>query len=195
MTFLKALPDAQLPDVLRSDPSIGIPFVQWHEALLRGRSPFSVGERELFAAYVSALNACAYCHGEHEAVAESFGVAPGLLDALLADIHAAPVDARLRPVFAYLKKLTLTPSRVAPDDADAIFAAGWDDEALYHAASVCAMFNADNRMIQGLGIGRHSRDALAAAVSRLHDYGYRSTVALIEGKAFDTLQATPTDVR
>ena len=191
MTFLKSLPDAVLKDVLRTNPAIGVPFAQWHEELLRGPSPFSVGERELFAAYVSALNSCGYCQGEHEAVAESFGIPHGLLDALLADIDSAPVEARLRAVFAYLKKLTLSPSKMTAADAESLFADGWKDEALYHAASICAMFCCDNRIIQGLGLPRHSPEALAEVVSRLHDFGYRSTVALIEGRSFESLPKDP----
>ena len=181
MTFLKSLPDAQFKDVLRTNPAIGVPFAQWHEMLLRGPSPFTAGERKLFAAYVSALNACGYCHAEHQAVAESFGIPMGLLDVLLADIDSAPVDPRLMAVFTYLRKLTLTPSRMTSEDAEAVFAAGWNDEAPYHAVSVCAMFCCDNRLIQGLGIPRHAPDGLAEVVGRLHDFGYRSTVALIEG--------------
>lgn len=192
MPFLKSLPpDAQMKDVLRTSPAVGVPFAQWHEALLRGPSPFTIGERELFAGYVSALNVCGYCHGEHQAVAESFGIAPGLLDALLADALNAPVDAKLKPIFAYLAKLTLTPSRVTAGDVDAVLAAGWSDEALYHAASVCAMFCCDNRIILGLGIKRPSQEALVGVVQRLHDFGYRSTAALIEGKSVNSLSRDP----
>lgn len=191
MSFLRSLPQALLKDVLRTEPAIGVPFAQWHEALLRGPSPFTVGERELFAGYVSALNACGYCHGEHQAVGESFGIAPGLLDALIADLDGAPVSERLRAVFVYLRKLALTPARMTRADAEAVFAAGWDDAALYHAASVCAMFCCDNRIIQGLGIARHSPEVLAETVRRLHDFGYRSTVALIEGRPLDALPKDP----
>ena len=66
MTYLRSLPDADLKELLKSEPDLGVPFAQYHEALLRGPSPFSVGERELMAAYVSGLNACDFCSGEHE---------------------------------------------------------------------------------------------------------------------------------
>ena len=94
----------------------------------------------------------------------------------------------LKPVFAYLRKLTLTPSRMVAADAEAVFAAGWTEEALYHAASVCAMFCCDNRIIQGLGLQRPSPRALADVVTRLHDFGFRSTASLIEGKSLDSLR-------
>jgi len=39
-----------------------------HEAM-RGPSPWSVGDRELMAAYVSKVNECAFCIGAHTATA------------------------------------------------------------------------------------------------------------------------------
>ena len=73
MPYLPSLhEDAKLPDVFRAFPSSAAPLLELHEALMRGPSPFSIGERELIAAYVSALNACAYCAGVHGATAATF---------------------------------------------------------------------------------------------------------------------------
>jgi AhpD family alkylhydroperoxidase len=47
----------------------------------------------LIAAYVSALNACGYCHGMHGATAAAFGVARDRLQALVDDLDSAPVDS------------------------------------------------------------------------------------------------------
>lgn len=58
----------------------------------------------------------------------------------------------MRPVLRYVRKLTLTPSRMTPSDADEVFAAGWDEQALHDAVSVCALFNFMNRLVDGLGI-------------------------------------------
>ena len=44
------------------------------------------------------------------------------------------------------------PSRLSPRDADAVYAAGWSDEALLHAIAVCAYFNNMNRLVEGAGI-------------------------------------------
>jgi AhpD family alkylhydroperoxidase len=41
----------------------------WPMSLLHAPSSLSRGERELIAAYVSALNDCAFCHHSHAAVA------------------------------------------------------------------------------------------------------------------------------
>ncbi len=38
----------------------GTPISAWTQAVMRGDSPWSVGERELFAAFVSRLNKCRF---------------------------------------------------------------------------------------------------------------------------------------
>src|SRR6185503_576628 len=130
MPYLESLPDdAVLLNVFQAYPDTARPLLDYHELVMRGPSPFSVAERELIAAYVSGVNACGYCHGVHTATAEAFGVSPGLLADALADLDTARVDDRLRPVLRYVGKLTSAPSRVGQADADAVFAAGWDETA------------------------------------------------------------------
>jgi hypothetical protein len=98
------------------------------------------------------------------------------------DVDAAPVDARMKPVLRYVRKLTQTPSRMTPRDAEAVFAAGWDERALHDAVSVCALFNLMNRLVEGLGI---EADAgyFGVAVQRLATQGYASLLAppLLQG--------------
>lgn len=96
---------------------------------------------------MSALNSCGYCHGIQEATAEAFGVPAGVLEALLADIDTAPVDEPMKPLLRYVTTLTRTPSRMTP-----ALAAGWNDQALHDAVSVCALFNLMNRLVEGLGV-------------------------------------------
>ncbi len=177
--FLKTIQTAELKEVFRAFPEVSHPLALHREALMRGPSPFTPGERELIAAFTSLLNACRYCHEEHNAVAASFGVSGELLKALVDDIEAAPLEPRLRPVFRYVRKLTETPSRRVAADVEAIHAAGWDDTAVFHAASVCGLFCLDNRLVQGLGVQAQPPEVLAGTVKRLHDLGYASTARYI----------------
>lgn len=172
MTFLPSLPDdVPLLAVFRAYPDTARPLLDYHQVLLRGPSPLTVAERELLAAYVSGLNACGYCAGVHTAVAETFGVAAGTLTALLADVDTAPVDERMKPLLRYVGTLTLTPSRMAPEDAATVLAAGWDERALHDAVSVCALFNFMNRFVDGLGVAA-GQDYLALSARRLADIDY-----------------------
>ena len=89
MAFLPSMPDADMKDTLAREPTIGIPFSQLNEAVMRGDAPFTAGERELLAAFVSALNGCDYCQCEHAALAAAFGLPAGILAQLLQDMDRA----------------------------------------------------------------------------------------------------------
>lgn len=180
MPFLSSLGEAaRLIDVFKKFPGLYRPLIEYHEVLLRGPSSLSVAERELIAAYVSGLNSCNYCHGVHAATAEQFGVAEGLLRQLLENPEHAPIDERLKPLLAYVKKLTHMPSRLLPADVEAVFAAGWNEQALHDAVSVCGLFNLMNRLVEGLGLtGDAAYFRLASA--RLVSGGYSGLLKLLE---------------
>jgi uncharacterized peroxidase-related enzyme len=154
MPFLPAIGhEDKVPHVLaKYQNGSQIPLLHLHQAILRGDSPFTVKERELMAAYVSGVNTCRYCYGAHSAVAKLYGVPESLITALLQDIHTAGVEERMKPVFAYLRKLTLTPTQMTQADADAVFAAGWSEQALYDAVQICCLYNFMNRFVEGLGL-------------------------------------------
>lgn len=163
---------------MRAYPAPAGPLLDYHEVLLRGPSPLTVAERELIAAYVSGLNACHYCHGIHTATAEAFGLPDGTLTALLDDVDTAPVDEPMKPLLRYVAKLTLTPSRVTGTDVLAILEAGWNERAVHDAASVCALFNLMNRLVDGLGVSA-GPDYLTLSARRLADGGYAQLKSLL----------------
>jgi len=153
MSFFPSLSaPLQLGDLLVRFPQSVPTLLHLHDRILRDHSPLTVAERELIAAYVSGLNACTYCHGSHVIAAEAFGIAPSLIAALLVDIETSGVADPLKPLLRYIEKLTRTPSRLAPDDAVAVYAAGWSEQALFDAIMVCALFNFMNRVVNGAGI-------------------------------------------
>ena len=99
MPFLKSPPALGMPEVMKRDAAIAEPFYLLNEAIMRGPSSFSAGQRELIAAYVSALNGCKYCRASHASVAEAFGMRQGLIGELVDDLEAAqpPVRSARRP--------------------------------------------------------------------------------------------------
>lgn len=180
MSYLKSLPtDAVLLQVFKAFPETSKPLLAYHEVLLRGPSPLSVAERELIAGYVSGLNECQYCHGVHEATARAFGIPADLMAHLLDDVERAPVSEKLKPLLRYVRKLTESPARITQADAEAVFAAGWTDQALHDAVSVCALFNFMNRLVEGLGI-RAAENYFDAGSKRLHDIGYAGLLKMLD---------------
>lgn len=153
MGIFKSLSEApDMAEVFRKFDDGLEPLMEYHDIILRGDSPLTVAERELIAAYVSGLNACNYCFGAHQAIAETQGIDPELFQELMEDPATSEVKPELVPLLAYVKKLTLTPSRITPADAEAVYEAGWPERALFHAIAVCALFNFMNRMVDGTGI-------------------------------------------
>ena len=153
MSFLKSLPpEAALLHIFQAFPTAARPLLEYLEVMLRGESPLSPGQRELIAAYVSALNNCNYCVTIHADAAVTLGTNPQTLETVLSDGSTEGLDDRMRPVLELVRKLTLSPGRVGADDVAAVFAAGWDDRALHDAVAVCSLFNFINRFVNGLGV-------------------------------------------
>ena len=179
MPFIKALSDdAMIVHAFGLVPERAGPIIAFTEKLMRGPSPLSVAERELIGAYVSGVNSCRYCFGAHAATAQRFGVDPALFDGLMTDVDGATVDDRLKPILKYVKKLTETPHRMVQADADAVFAAGWDERALIDAVNVCALFNYFNRLVEGLGLAANRAQAETSG-DRLHEHGYFSVLKML----------------
>ncbi len=175
MPFFTFLGDqATVRDVMLDRPRRFLPVCgTFTQELLRGPSPLSVAERELIAAYVSALNACQYCAGVHTAITTDNGLDGAVVQALVDDADTAAVDDRLKPILRYVKKLTQTPSRMVQADYDAVMAAGWDEQALGDAIAVCALFNFYNRLVEGHGI-KGNPAGYAVSVERLRALGYET---------------------
>jgi uncharacterized peroxidase-related enzyme len=179
MSYLNSLPaETRLLDVFRAYPGPARPLLDLHEQVMRADSALTPGERELIAAYVSGVNGCGYCHGIHTVTAEAFGVPEGVLAAAGRDLDSAPVDEKMKPVLAYAGKLTRTPARITAEDAEAVFAAGWDERALHDAVLVCALFNFMNRMVDGVGLRADEAYATSSG-RRLHEIGYAGLSRLL----------------
>jgi uncharacterized peroxidase-related enzyme len=172
MALLRSLPEnATLADLRRTYADLLEKLRPYGHRLMRGPSPLTPGQRELIAAFVSGVNSCRYCHGAHSLVARAFGVDEAVLATSLDNIEVAPVDARLKPILRYIRKLTETPSQMTSADAAAVYDAGWNDEALLHAIAVCAYFNNMNRLVEGAGIVGTAEEYSVAA-QRLVERGY-----------------------
>jgi uncharacterized peroxidase-related enzyme len=141
-----------IPDILGHDLTLYGSIPELREKIMRGPSPLSAAERELIAAFVSRLNECTLCVDRHELLAAQLGSDVTVLQSLVASVDEAPISDRLRPIFRFVKKLTEQPARIVKSDAEAVFAAGWNEQALEHAIAVCALLNMVNRLADGYGL-------------------------------------------
>ena len=178
MPFFPSMPDNAGPaNVFKTYPDIFGHWVKMSQTVMNGPSPFSPGERELIASYVVGLAKCKYAYAAHSAATYAWGIQEGLLEALLEDADSAPIEDRFRPLLAFVRKLTLTPSEMAQEDADAVFAAGWDERALNDAILVTARMSFMNRLVEGYGFTPMSPERAKADARVRIEKGYRNKYA------------------
>lgn len=183
MTFFSSLPaDAGVRHILTINPEAGRALVAFHTAALRNAGPLEPAHKELIAAYVSGLNACQYCYGVHSQTAQAFGLGTSVLEALLADVESADVEERLKPLLRYARKLTLEPTRMTAQDAQAVFAAGWSEAALHDAVLTICLFNFMNRLLEGHGV-KGNPGVFKTRGQALRDEGYEPLMAFLDAAA------------
>jgi alkylhydroperoxidase family enzyme len=95
-----------------------------------------------------------------------------LVDAVLQDYRTAPISDRERALFKFVEKMNGESSRLQQHDVDEARSAGWSDEALYDAITVCALFNFYNKWIDGTGVSDMPAAAYAMSGERLATVGY-----------------------
>ncbi|MFN3891775.1 MAG: carboxymuconolactone decarboxylase family protein [Beijerinckiaceae bacterium] len=168
-SFLSA--SAGIGDLWKLNPSVAKPMHSLGVEIMRGESPLSKGDRELIAAFVSALNQCAYCFNGHAQLAVNHGVRRDLIDEIVSDIDSSSAPEAFKPILHFVKKLTIEPARVTQRDADKVFAAGWSEKALQDAILVCCRFNFMNRLSLGHGLDPDAKSGAERAANMGYDRG------------------------
>jgi uncharacterized peroxidase-related enzyme len=164
------------PDVVRlmlHRPELfGASFTRWIQQVLRSASEWTVGERELFAMYVSQANGCQFCLGSHHAVAAR-AMGADVVDAVLADFRTAPVTPQVKAALGFLDKLAKEPASVTASDVRTLRAAGIGDAGVVTLIHVTALFCTVNRIADALGFEVPSASAFARQAGPLLKFGYR----------------------
>jgi uncharacterized peroxidase-related enzyme len=140
--------------------------------VLRGASDWTVGERELFATYVSSKNECRFCTGAHRAVTARALGGPSVVDAVLAGGAAEGVSPKAQSMLPFLEKLTVSPDQVERADVQRLRAAGIGDQAIADAIYVAMLFCMYNRIVDALGCEVMSPKQLQGGARLLLSLGY-----------------------
>ncbi|TDO58865.1 AhpD family alkylhydroperoxidase [Kribbella sp. VKM Ac-2571] len=165
------LPDAAKLTFYRSD-FYGNPAKEFTHEALRGPSDWSVGDRELMAAYVSKLNQSAFCVGAHTATASLAYQDGPRVAAILDDLESAPIDEPLQATLRMLGKL-IRDGRVDADDLREVLAAGASPQQVKDALAVCAAFNTTSRLADAFGFELLTPKGYEAGAKYLLKRGYR----------------------
>jgi uncharacterized peroxidase-related enzyme len=168
---------AGVSGLLAAYPDTGTPLRALAEALLRGPSSLTPGERELIATAVSAGNQCKFCSKAHAAVARAYlNEAPGgVVDAILAREANPAVSPKMAALLNIAEKVRRSGREVTPEDIAQARAQGADDKAIHDTALIAATFCLFNRYVDGLGTQEPDDPRIYEAMGiRLSTQGYHS---------------------
>ena len=139
---------------------------------MRGPSAWSVGDRELMAAFVAMTNQCEFCTKVHTAVAQGAYRDEKKVSAALSGLATAPIEEPLRATLLMLGKLTREHT-VDADDMRAVLAAGASPQQIKDALAVCFSFNVIGRLADAFGFFVPGPKAFEAGAKYLLARGYR----------------------
>ena len=75
------------------------------------------------------------------------------MQSVLDDYRSAPIDAKFAELLVLIEKAARNPATVTREDVDAVRAAGWEEEAIYDAITVCALFAFYTTWVDASGVG------------------------------------------
>ncbi|MBE1878092.1 carboxymuconolactone decarboxylase family protein [Myceligenerans pegani] len=140
--------------------------------VMRGDSPWTVGERELMAAYVSTRNANQFCIGAHTATSCQALGDPDLVSAILDDPQSAPIAPHLAATLRILGTLTAR-HEVDAEQVRAALDAGATPQHIRDALAVAFCFNVTNRLAEAFAFEQLTSQGYADGAKFLLRRGYR----------------------
>ena len=91
---------------------------------------------------------------------------------MLRDLESSGLDAKHKALFRFVDKVNRDSPRTSAEDMQPLYAVGWNDEAIYCAITVCALFNFYNRWIDSSGVHALSDEAHRLGGKRTAAHGY-----------------------
>ncbi len=91
---------------------------------------------------------------------------------VLADVETSKLSERDKALFRFVRKVNENSVAIGPPDIAALHDAGFGDEAIYYALTVCALFNFYNRWIDASGVHAMSDEAHRNGAKRSAIHGY-----------------------
>jgi hypothetical protein len=96
------------------------------------------------------------------------------VQSVLNDLDNAPISNKDRTLYAFIRKMVNDSTSIGPSDVGRAREAGWTDEALYDAITVCSLFQFYNNWIDATGVGDMPVLGYEMSGHRLATVGYAS---------------------
>jgi len=88
------------------------------------------------------------------------------------DLETSLLSEKEKALFRFVDKVNRESVQITPADMQTLYEAGWDDEAIYFAMTVCALFNFYNRWVDASGVHALSDEAHRLGGKRSAAQGY-----------------------
>ena len=75
-----------------------------------------------------------------------------LVAGVIGDLETSGLTEKEKALFRFVDKVNSESPKISPEDMHPLYAVGWDDEVIYYAITVCALFNFYNRWIDASGV-------------------------------------------
>lgn len=91
---------------------------------------------------------------------------------VLQDLESSQLGEKEKALLRFVAKVNHQSPQIGPADMQPLYEVGWDDEAIYYAITVCALFNFYNRWIDATGVHAMSEEAHREGGKRTAAHGY-----------------------
>jgi len=91
---------------------------------------------------------------------------------VLRDLETSALDEKHKALLRFVDKVNHDSPQISEEDMKPLYAVGWNDDAIYFAVTVCALFNFYNRWIDATGAHALSDEAHREGGKRTAMHGY-----------------------
>jgi hypothetical protein len=71
---------------------------------------------------------------------------------VIRDLETSGLTEKEKALFRFVDRVNGCSRSIGPADIETLHTAGWDDDAIYYAITVCALFNFYNRWVDASGV-------------------------------------------
>ena len=103
---------------------------------------------------------------EEEIDAEAF------IAGVIRDLETSGLTDKDKALFRFVERVNGCSRTITPADMEPLRAVGWDDDAIYYAITVCALFNFYNRWVDASGVHVLSDEMHRQGAKRSASIGY-----------------------
>ena len=94
------------------------------------------------------------------------------MEGVIRDLESSALSEKDKAMLRFVDKVNHNSPQMTAEDMKPLYEVGWDDEAIYYAITVCALFNFYNRWIDASGVHALSDEAHRQGGKRSAGTGY-----------------------